>query len=410
MSTIAAEPKAKPAAAARHAAPPTGCRVVVVRDEAGLAAYAHAWDELARHALEPNSFLERWFLLPALRAFGAGKDLRFVLVLAPDRLRPFGDPLLVGLFALERRHGYKGLPVSYLTTWKHDYAYFGAPLLRREFAAEALTAVFDWLRDDADGTALLELVDSPGEGPFHQLLVDELRRRERPIFVEDCANRALFRPRADAVAYLHEAMPMKRRKEMERLRRRFAEAGQLELRSLDRTEDSDRFADDFLSLESQGWKGNAGTAMAAKEADHAFFRSLVRDGSAAGRVQILGYYLDDRPVALKCNFLAPPGSFAFKIAFAEDLSRYSPGVQMEVANIEHLHAQSELQWMDSCAAAEHFMINRLWLDRRVVRNVLIATGRQPGDLVVSVLPMLRWLRSKFRRNRPVTSPSEESPS
>jgi hypothetical protein len=395
-----AEPGATPSVGpSRHARPPTGCRVVVARSEAELTEYADAWDELVRHALEPNSFLERWFLLPALRAFGAGKALRFVLVLAPDPKRPFGAPLLVGLFPLELRRGYKGLPVSYLTTWKHDHAFFGAPMLRQDFAAEALDAFFDWLRDDPEGAALLELTDSPAEGPFHQLLVERLRHRERPLFVEDCATRALFRPRADAATYLHEALSMKRRKGVERLRRRFAEAGSLELRSLECADDAERYADDFLALEASGWKGDAGSAMGAKEPDRTFFRTLVRDGFGQGRLRLFGYYLDGRPAALKCNLMAPPGAFAFKIAFAEDLARFSPGVQMEVANVEHLHSRPEVQWMDSCAVADHFMINRLWIDRRVIRNVLIATGRRPGDFVVAVLPVLRWLRRKFRRRR-----------
>jgi hypothetical protein len=400
----AATEAAKPS---RHAAPPSGCRIVVVRDAAALEEHAAAWDELARHALEPNSFAERWFLLPALRAFGAGKHLLFVLVFTPDPKRPFGAPLLAGFFPLQRRRGYKGLPVSYLTLWKHDYAYLGCPLLRREFAAESLTAFFDWLISDRDGSALLELPDSPAEGPFHQLLVDLLRHRERPVFVESCATRALFRPRADAAAYLHEALAMKRRKELERLRRRFAEAGRLELRRLERSEDVNRWTDDFLALEAAGWKGGAGTALAAREPDCSFFRELVCSGYEQGRLTFSGYYLDDRPVALKCNLPCPPGSFAFKIAFAEELARFSPGVQMEIANIEALHAQNAIAWMDSCAVADHSMINRLWIDRRVVRTVLIATGRRFGDLTVAVLPLLRWLRTKFRRrSAPTPSPEE----
>src|SRR5262249_24240278 len=148
---------------------------------------------------------------------------------------------------------YKGLPVSYLTTWKHDYAYLGLPLLRREHAAETLAAFFDWLGNDRDGSALLELVDSPADGPFHHVLVDLLRQRDRTVFVESGSTRALLRPRADAAAYLHEALAMKRRKELERLRRRFAEAGRLELRHLDRPDDVERWTNDFLSLEAAGW-------------------------------------------------------------------------------------------------------------------------------------------------------------
>ena len=272
MPTIV-EPEAKPAAAAaaRHAAPPTGCRLVVVRDEAGLAAYTHAWDELARHALEPNSFLERWFLLPALRAFGAGKDLRFVLVLAPDRMRPFGEPLLVGLFALERRRGYKGLPVSYLTTWKHDYAYFAHRCCGVSSPPRRSPPSSTGCATTRMGPPCWKWSTRPATGRSTNCSSTSCAAVSGRFSSRTAPTAALFRPRTDAAAYLHEAMPMKRRKEMERLRRRFAEAGRLELRSLERPEDADRFAGDFLALESHGWKGNAGTAMSTKEADHVFF-------------------------------------------------------------------------------------------------------------------------------------------
>jgi hypothetical protein len=43
------------------------------------------------------------------------------------------------------------------------------------------------------------------------------------------------------------------------------------------------------------------------------------------------------------------------------------------------------------------MINRLWRERRAVRTLLVATGRAPGDLVVALFPLARWLKRKFRR-------------
>ena len=57
--------------------------------------------------------------------------------------------------------------------------------------------------------------------------------------------------------------------------------------------------------------------------------------------------------------------------------------------------------MDSCADAQHAMINRLWPGRRTMATVLFATGRAPGDLVVSLMPLLQWGRRKLtQRPRP----------
>ena len=105
---------------------------------------------------------------------------------------------------------------------------------------------------------------------------------------------------------------------------------------------------------------------------------------------LLGLFLDDRPLALKCNFLSGDGGFAFKIAFDEAYRAFSPGFLLEVENVRRLHQRPEVRWMDSCADAQHAMINRLWPGRRTMATVLFATGRAPGELLVALMPLLRW--------------------
>src|SRR5882762_493898 len=79
----------------------TKTSVLVVRDPAKLARFIPAWEELASVALEPNVFYEHWMLLPALQAFGAGKDILFVIVLIRDPEDPVAPAKLGGLFPLE---------------------------------------------------------------------------------------------------------------------------------------------------------------------------------------------------------------------------------------------------------------------------------------------------------------------
>jgi len=63
-----------------------------------------------------------------------------------------------------------------------------------------------------------------------------------------------------------------------------------------------------------------------------------------------------------------------------------------------------LDWVDSCAVPDHFMINRLYTSRRVIQTVVIATGRNPGGLIVSALPLLRWLNRLLRRPAKASAP------
>src|SRR3546814_2224216 len=48
----------------------------------------------------------------------------------------------------------------------------------------------------------------------------------------------------------------------------------------------------------------------------------------------------------------------FKIAFDEALGRFSPGVLIEIANLQAVLGDPAIGWMDSCAAADHPMIDR----------------------------------------------------
>jgi CelD/BcsL family acetyltransferase involved in cellulose biosynthesis len=398
--TITAEPRPAPPRAAAPPAPVVaGPSVVVLDDVAALAQHVPAWEQLAAQAVEPNTWQEPWLLLPALRAFAGERPPLFVLVYGSDPTRPQGPPLLLGLFPLERRRRYKGLPLSSLRLWQHLHCFDCTPLVRAGRGPECLGALFDWLAGDRRGSALLELNFVAADGPFHHLFVEDANQHRRLAYVEETISRALLRPAADGESYLQAALSTGNRKELRRQRRRLGELGRLETRVLDAGGDLERWLADFLALEEAGWKGEAGTALARHANDRTFFLEAARAAFATGRLMLLGLFLDDRPVAMKCNFLAGAGSLAFKIAYDENFARFSPGVQLELDNVLEFHARQALRWMDSCAVSQHFMINRLWKDRRVLQTVLVSTGRRGGDLTVSALPLLRWLRRLVRRQR-----------
>jgi CelD/BcsL family acetyltransferase involved in cellulose biosynthesis len=369
--------------------------VVVHEEPAALEEHVPAWEALAAAALEPNVFFEPWLFLPAVRAFGAGVAFRFVLVFARDPARPAGAPLLCGFFPLERRRRYKGLPVPVFGLWRHRHCFLGTPLLRAGYARGVLAALFDWLAADRRGAALLELGHVPGEGPFHQALVDHLHERARAAHVAECFTRALLRTRDSADAYVGAALSGSHRRALKRRQKRLAETGRLGWRVLGPGADVRAWVEEFLRLEAGGWKGRAGTALACQPADRAFFTEVAAAAFRRGRLLTLTLDRDGRPVAARCGFRAGEGSFAFKSAFDEDQAHHSPGVLLELENVRRLHDLPGLRWMDSCTDPDNAMINRLWMERRTIQTVVVATGRRPGDLVVSLLPLLRWLKRTF---------------
>ncbi|HVJ67606.1 MAG TPA: GNAT family N-acetyltransferase, partial [Caulifigura sp.] len=155
----------------------------------------------------------------------------------------------------------------------------------------------------------------------------------------------------------------------------------------------------FIELESRGWKGEAGTALAEDRTAREFFTNVMLGAARNKRLQALGLWLDDRPIALKLNLLASPGSFAFKIAYDEEFYRFSPGVLLELENIRLFHDHGDAAWMDSCAAPNHPMINRIWRDRILIQQSLLSTGTFRGNLAVGFRPLGRVLKHIFKRTR-----------
>ena len=394
--TAVLEQKPSSRASRSHAAPAFS-PIRVVEHFQEMERWLPAWESLVRNALEPNVFHEPWMLLPALRQFAAGKIIRLVLCFVPDVKRPFGDPLLVGLFPLEQQRGYKGLPLKVIRIWHHEHSFLGTPLLHKRHAKESLNFFMNWLATDSRSGCLMEFPLLSAEGPVHQHLIDHFQESDRLTLPDLCHTRALWRPRANGEAYIEAALAGKHRRDFKRLEKRLGELGQLRYTEYTIEQDIEGWIQEFLELETRGWKGRGGSAIGLSREQMAFFAEAVRQADVRGQLLLSSLRLNDKSIAMKCSFRAGSGSFAYKIAFDEELARYSPGVLLEMDNIRRLHALPGLEWMDSCAIPDHSMINRLWLDRRTIVNLLISTGRRPGDLAISGLPLLRWIKRKISR-------------
>jgi len=182
----------------------------------------------------------------------------------------------------------------------------------------------------------------------------------------------MLRSGLDADAYWETQVRAKKRKELRRLQKRLAELGTVESRLLRAGDDLAQWCGEFLALEAAGWKGAQGTALACREQDAAFFRSACAAAFANGLLHFLRMDLDGRAIAMLVNFRAGEGAFSFKIAFDETLGRFSPGVLIEIANLHAVQGDPGIDWMDSCAAADHPMIDSLWAERRTITQYRIA--------------------------------------
>jgi CelD/BcsL family acetyltransferase involved in cellulose biosynthesis len=337
--------KAVPASPVAHA---------VLRPAAeAVEALAEEWRALAARASEPNAFAEHWFVAAALLSLPAGHDIRLIEARRGGRL--------IGLLPFELVRFYARLPVMVVQNWCHDHAFLGTPLVEageeEAFWAAAIAAL-----DAADLPAnLVHLWRMHEGGPVERALGGAMVHRRIRAFLHSDLSPA---------AYYERAVRQKKRKELRRLRNRLADLGKVEALVLDDGAALGAWCDAFLALERAGWKGEEGTALACTPESETFFREIMASAWAEGRLQFRRFDVDGRPVAMLVNFLCPPGSFSFKTAFDEDFAHYSPGVLLQIENLDILD-RPEIDWMDSCAAQDHPMIDSLWTERRSIVRVTV---------------------------------------
>lgn len=348
------------------------------------------WEELAQHAIEPNPMYEHWMLLPALRFFGAGALC--VLVWMHDPAQPAAK--LAGVFPFTRVRRFKGVPVAALSSWTHKSWMLCTPLVRADAALGCLGALLDWAKKSGEGAPVLEFRYLPSDGAFHGLLADALRERDSMVLGLANFTRAFLRRGADAQSYLERALSGVGRKSIRRKEKRLAERGALTHVVMEPGDDPWPWIDAFLQLEASGWKGRQGSALASSQRSYLFACETLSAAHRRNRLHLMGLDLDGRPIARCCNIAAAEGSYAYRTAYDEALSYYSPGVMAEIDSIRHFHSLQGPQWMDSISNPDNFTLNRLWAERRTMQTVAVGSGPW-GELWVSMVPMMRWAKRRI---------------
>jgi CelD/BcsL family acetyltransferase involved in cellulose biosynthesis len=324
-----------------------------------------AWDALAANATEPNPFFESWFLLPALRAFSGGLDIRIM------RLDVGGK--LVGLMPLARRSRYYHLPLPNMGTWIHANCFLGAPLVSKGHEDAFWRALLEWADARPGMSLFLHLPHLPLDGPLHASLTAILREQNRYSALVFREERAMLSSTLSAEEYLRQALSTKKRKELRRQYNRLEDEGDVRFERYRDATQLAQWTEAFLKLEAAGWKGEAGSALRCDPSTESLFREALTGAAQQDRLERLTLSVDGRPLAMLATFLTPPGAFSFKTSFDEDFARLSPGVLLQRENLAILDDPA-IAWTDSCATSDHPMIDRIWRERRPVGRLSIAIG------------------------------------
>ena len=256
-----------------------------------------------------------------------------------------------------------------------------------------------WVSSGHFRPAILDVPEIRIDSRFLQHLREIVAADGLTHIFSDVWARAVFYPMSDADRYLATISTTHHRHEWRRQERRLGEQGSLNYNALQPADDASAWIAEFMNLELSGWKGREGSAFASNPAHRRWLLEVGTEAAKRGRLMMSALRLDGKAIAMKLNFLAPPGSYAFKIAYDERYLKFSPGVLLELQNVRQLHAMPEIVWMDSLASANHPLMDRVWAHRTGVLSMLVAPRRVTPSLLLLFVALLRAVKRNWRKRR-----------
>ncbi len=135
-------------------------------------------------------------------------------------------------------------------------------------------------------------------------------------------------------------------------------------------------------------------------------REAVTALAAKGDARIDRLIHEGEPIAASITLRSGDAAWFWKIAYDESFARSSPGVQLTLDLTRDLLGDTALAQTDSCATADHPMIDHLWAERLPLTDLLIApsaaslaqfrVARQLESLRRTLVAAAKTLRDRVR--------------
>jgi len=364
---------------------------IVVR-RLGPTAYAElgpVFAELARHALEPNPHMAPAAISAATTL--VPKDEIVVLCAWLSEALDFEQ--LVGVWAFRREQGWRsGFAGALASPLVPLYEVSSLPVLDRDHAAEAARALMRYLLASRDLPHSLLLPLLPLDGPCYAALAEACRQTSSAISTYERWVRPVMipRPEDNFEAYLRRTLGSSYKKRMQQFRQ-VGKQGALTFRR-NRGRGALEALDAFLTLEASGWKGEAGTAIACRPADIAYFRRLAELCAADDTLLIDTLLHDGRAIAMGLLVESGNRRHFLKIAYDETQARHSPGRTLTIAMLQADFNSTPPAFFDSGAGEGVDAGTYVWGERREMANAIIRIGPGRAGLAQIAAFGRMWLR------------------
>jgi hypothetical protein len=344
---------------------------------------------LSHRAMEPNIFFSARLLAPAMPRID---DRQVRLALIRDEGESHSRLRLLMPFTVEKPGFAMG--ASIIRVWSNPFGPLGTPLVDAEDAAETIDNLLEALTaKDARLPSVLVLPDVRLSGRFAQLAKAVAIGRDLPVAVTDSFRRPMLESLQDGETYMKASVSPHHYREMQRQWRKLGQLGRLEYAVARQPEEVRQRMEEFLALESTGWKGRKRSALINDRYRAAFAREAITNLAEVDAVRIHTINLDGRAIASIVIFLMAGEAYTWKTAYDESLSRYSPG-KLLVMKLTDWHLDdANILRTDSCAVPDHPIMSRLWEEREEMGTLVIGLARNGDRDVRQVAAQLHLYRN-----------------
>lgn len=182
------------------------------------------------------------------------------------------------------------------------------------------------------------------------------------------------------------------RQNLKRLTRRAQGLGRLEYRMVTAPAELDEALEQFLAVESSGWKKDSGTAIALDERLVGFYRALVREFGPRGACRINLLTLDGQTIAAQFGLVSDRQLNLLKIGYSHEHGSIAPGNLIMRDTIEQVCADPAL---DRLCFVTHPPWSHLWKPHLApVDYVTLFPSTWSGRLTYSAVT---WLQARRAR-------------
>jgi hypothetical protein len=340
------------------------------------------WRTLSSEAADDNVYYSPDYALALLDSIERGKRIEFITAWSGSKLVAFWP-------FTRNRWLWPGFGTAGVA-WQTPYTFSCMPLLHRDCAEDAASAILSALPRLGPTNWLIP--DFNLNGRVAAALTGALEGLSLPWHMMERFERAALNPGLSFEEHSNKHIGSKRRRELSRNRRKLSELGQLTHASYTGGPELEKAVAAFLEIESKGWKGQRGTALASSPEGVQFAKSAFKSADPDWNCRADVLSLDDKPIAVGLIVRAGRTGFTVKCTYDEDYRRFGAGLLLEEDFIRSYLTEKFVDKVDSAANGEH-VVDGLWPERIAVGDLIFSASpsMQPSGFAM-LLRMDRWRR------------------